>query len=127
MPSLDFKRSDRVSDLIHSEVAKIFSTEVRDPRLAGITVIRVEMTPDMKKTFIYYSSSNSFSDVDKKDLLIGLSKVKGFIRSTLSKRLNMRRTPEINFKEDTSVFEERMASFSSTSRRVVLLLVAFIV
>ena len=34
MPSLDFKRSDRVSDLIHSEVAKIFSTEVRDPRLA---------------------------------------------------------------------------------------------
>tara|TARA_B100000809_G_scaffold266552_1_gene329829 strand:- start:394 stop:714 length:321 start_codon:yes stop_codon:yes gene_type:complete len=106
MPSLDFKRSDRVSDLIHSEVAKIFSTEVRDPRLAGITIIRVEMTPDMKKTFIYYSSSNSFSDVDKKDLLIGLSKVKGFIRSTLSKRLNMRRTPEINFKEDISSFEE---------------------
>ena len=47
MPSLDFKRSDRVSDLIHSEVAKIFSTEVRDPRLAGITIIKVEMTPDM--------------------------------------------------------------------------------
>ena len=93
MPSLDFKRSDRVSDLIHSEVAKIFSTEVRDPRLAGITIIKVEMTPDMKKTFIYYSSSNSFSDVENKDLLIGLSKVKGFIRSTLSKRLNMRRTP----------------------------------
>ncbi len=45
-------------------------------------------------------------DVDKKDLLIGLSKVKGFIRSTLSKRLNMRRTPEINFKEDVSDFEE---------------------
>ena len=48
MPSLDFKRSDRVSDLIHSEVAKIFSTEVRDPRLAGITIIKVEMTTDMK-------------------------------------------------------------------------------
>ena len=106
MPSLDFKRSDRISDLIHSEVAKIFSTEVRDPRLEGTTIIKVELSSDMKKAFIYYSSSNSFSNIDQKDLLKGLSKVKGFIRSTLSKRLNMRRTPEINFKEDVSGFEE---------------------
>ena len=104
MPSLDFKRSDRVSDLIHSEVAKIFSTEVRDPRLVGITIIKVELSSDLKKAFIYYSSSNSFTKIDKKDLLIGLDKVKGFIRSTLSKRLNMRRTPEINFKEEISSF-----------------------
>jgi len=104
MPSLDFKRSDRVSDLIHSEVAKIFSTEVRDPRLLGITIIKVELSSDLKKAFIYYSSSNSFTKIDKKDLLIGLDKVKGFIRSTLSKRLNMRRTPEINFKEEISSF-----------------------
>ena len=104
MPSLDFKRSDRVSDLIHSEVAKIFSTEVRDPRLLGITIIKVELSSDLKKAFIYYSSSNSFTKIDKKDLLIGLDKVKGFIRSTLSKRLNMRRIPEINFKEEISSF-----------------------
>ena len=104
MPSLDFKRSDRVSDLIHSEVAKIFSTEVRDPRLLGITIIKVELSSDLKKAFIYYSSSNSFTKVDKEDLLTGLDKVKGFIRSTLSKRLNMRRTPEINFKEEISSF-----------------------
>ncbi|HIE48565.1 MAG TPA: 30S ribosome-binding factor RbfA [Gammaproteobacteria bacterium] len=104
MPSLDFKRSDRVSDLIHSEVAKIFSTEVRDPRLVGITIIKVELSSDLKKAFIYYSSSNSFTKVDNEDLLIGLDKVKGFIRSTLSKRLNMRRTPEINFKEEISSF-----------------------
>ena len=104
MPSLDFKRSDRVSDLIHSEVAKIFSTEVRDPRLLGITIIKVELSSDLKKAFIYYSSSNSFTEVVKEDLLIGLDKVKGFIRSTLSKRLNMRRIPEINFKEEISGF-----------------------
>ena len=104
MPSLDFKRSDRVSDLIHSEVAKIFSTVVRDPRLVGITIIKVELSSDLKKAFIYYSSSNSFTKVVKEDLLIGLDKVKGFIRSTLSKRLNMRRTPEINFKEEISSF-----------------------
>ena len=100
MPSLDFKRSDRVSDLIHSEVAKIFSTEVRDPRLSGITIMKVELSPDMKKAFIFFSSLNSFNDEEEKDLLKGLEKVKGFIRSSLSKRLNMRRTPELKFKEE---------------------------
>ena len=34
MPSLDFKRSDRVSDLIHSEVAKIFSTRSKRPKVS---------------------------------------------------------------------------------------------
>jgi len=100
MPSLDFKRSDRVSDLIHSEVAKIFSSEVRDPRLLGITIMKVELSPDMKKAFIFFSSYNSFNNVEKKDVLNGLSKVKGFIRSSLSKKLNLRRMPELNFREE---------------------------
>ena len=106
MPSLDFKRSDRVADLIHSEVAKIFSQEVRDPRLSGITVMKVELSPDMKKAFIFFSSQNSFNNVEKADILKGLEKVKGFIRSLLSKRLNLRRTPELNFKEENITISE---------------------
>jgi len=106
MPSLDFKRSDRVADLIHSEVAKIFSSEVRDPRLSGITIMKVELSPDMKKAFIFFSSYNSFNNVEKKDLLSGLVKVKGFIRSSLSKKINLRRIPELNFKEEIiDIFE----------------------
>ncbi len=106
MPSLDFKRSDRIADLIHSEVAKIFLKDVRDPRVVGLTIMKVELSPDMKKAFIFFSSYNSFNDVDPEELLTGLNKVKGFIRSSLSKRLNMRRTPEIIFKEEPAdIFE----------------------
>ena len=101
MPSPDFKRSDRISDLIKVEISNILSFEVKDPRVRGITVLRVELSSDMKNSFIFFSSDNSFNDLDSEEILIGLEKAKGFIRKKLSSNLNLRRTPEIYFKEES--------------------------
>ena len=101
MPSPDFKRSDRISDLIKVEISNILSLEVRDPRVKGITVLRVELSSDMKNSFIFFSSDNSFNNLDSKEILIGLEKAKGFIRKKLSNNLNLRKTPEIHFKEES--------------------------
>ena len=101
MSSLDFKRSDRISDLIKVEVSNILSFEAKDPRIRGITVLRVELSSDMKNAFIFFSSDNSFNDLDTKEILVGLEKAKGFIRKKLSNNLNLRRTPEIYFKEES--------------------------
>ena len=101
MQSPDFKRSDRISDLIKVEISNILSFEVNDPRVRGITVLRVELSSDMKNSFIYFSSDNSFNDLDPKEILVGLEKAKGFIRKKLSSNLNLRRTPEIYFKEES--------------------------
>ena len=101
MPSPDFKRSDRISDLIKVEISNILSFEVKDPRVKGITVLRVELSSDMKNSFIFFSSDNSFNDLDSEEILVGLEKAKGFIRKKLSNNLNLRRTPEIFFKEES--------------------------
>ena len=101
MPSPDFKRSDRISDLIKVEISNILSFEVKDPRIRGITVLRVELSSDMKNSFIFFSSDNSFNDLDSEEILVGLEKAKGFIRKKLSNNLNLRRTPEIYFKEES--------------------------
>ena len=100
MPSPDFKRSDRISDLIKVEISNILSFEVKDPRVKGITVLKVELSSDMKNSFIYFSGDNSFNDADPDEILVGLEKAKGFIRKKLSTNLNLRRTPEIHFKEE---------------------------
>ena len=42
MKSSDFNRSDRLSDQIRTEIATILRNEVKDPRLEGITIIKVE-------------------------------------------------------------------------------------
>ena len=101
MPSPDFKRSDRISDLIKVEISNILSFEAKDPRVKGITILRVELSSDMKKSFIYFSSDNSFNDLDAKEIFEGLEKAKGFIRKKLSNNLNLRRTPEISFKQES--------------------------
>ena len=98
MPSQDFKRSDRIADLIKVEISQVLSQEVRDPRVQGITVLNVLLTSDMKKADIFISQSNSFNEMDSEEVKKGLEKAKGFIRRKLSKNLNLRRTPEIFFK-----------------------------
>tara|TARA_Y100001970_G_scaffold105434_1_gene132101 strand:+ start:3877 stop:4188 length:312 start_codon:yes stop_codon:yes gene_type:complete len=98
MPSPDFKRSDRISDLIKVEISNILTFEVKDPRVKGITILKVELSSDMKKAYIFFSRDNSFSDLDIEEILEGLIKAKGFIRKKLSRNLNLRRTPEIDFK-----------------------------
>ncbi len=101
MPSPDFKRSDRISDLIKVEISNILTFEVKDPRVKGITVLRVELSSDMKNSFIFFSSYNSFNDLDSEEILVVIDKSKGFIRKKLSNNLNLRRTPEIHFKEES--------------------------
>jgi len=103
MPSPDFKRSDRISDLIKVEISNILSFEVKDPRIKGVTILKVELSPDMKKSYIFFSSDNSFSELDTEEILEGLKKAKGFIRKKLSNNLNLRRTPEIYFKQESSL------------------------
>ena len=98
MPSQDFKRSDRIADLVKVEISKVLSTEVKDPRVQGITVLAVQLTTDMKKADILISQSNSFNQLDTNEVKTGLDKAKGFIRKKLSQNLNLRRTPEIFFK-----------------------------
>ena len=98
MPSPDFKRSDRIADLIKVEISQVLSTEVKDPRVQGVTVLNVMLTPDMKKADIFISQINSFNEIDLQELKKGLEKAKGFIRKKLSQNLNLRRIPEIFFK-----------------------------
>ena len=100
MKSSDFNRSDRLSDQIRTEIAEILRNEVKDPRLEGITIINVELSKDIRKAYIIFSSLNSFTQIDFLEVEIALKKANGFIRRNLGKKLNIKRLPELSFKED---------------------------
>lgn len=102
MKSIDFSRSDRLGDLIKSEISLILKNDVKDPRLHGLTIVSVELSKDIRRALIYFSSFNSFNEAHKEDVLTGIEKAKGFIRTLLSKRLKIKRVPELVFKQDTS-------------------------
>ncbi len=96
--STPFKRSQRVSDLIRKEVANIFLFELRDPRLKNITISRVDMSDDLSNATIYYFLN--FQESNKNEVNRVLNKSNGFIKSTLGKRLSLKKIPKLFFKEE---------------------------
>ena len=100
MRSSDFTRSDRLSDQIRTEISTILRDDVKDPRLKGITIIKVELSKDISKAYIFFSPLNSFSEINFQEVDEALKRAKGFIRSTLGKKLNVKRLPELVFQKD---------------------------
>ena len=101
MRSEDFSRADRLSDLLRSEISLILRDEVKDPRLEGLTIIKVDLSKDIKKAYVFFSTLNSFNDTEFSEIEDGLLKAKGFIRSALGRRIKIKRLPELSFERDT--------------------------
>ena len=84
------------------ELSTIIRQEIKDPRIHMMTsVTSVEVAPDLKTCKAYISVLGN--DKEKKDTIVGLRSGEGYIRRLLAKRLNLRNTPEIQFKLDESI------------------------
>lgn len=98
---MEHKRADRIADLILKELAEVLFRRVKDPRLAGITLTNVEVSPDLRHAKVYYSL---LGDNEKRnETAVGLESAKGFVKRELGKRLQLRRIPDISFYFDASL------------------------
>ncbi len=96
------KRSARVGDLIWKELADLLLRKVKDPRVSGVTITGVEVSPDLQHARVFYCVSGVTAEKEKEDAARGLFKAKGFIRQELGKRLQIRHVPEVDFRYDPS-------------------------
>ena len=94
------RRQRRVSELIHRELSLLQLHEVRDPRLAGVTLTEVDVTPDLMIARIYLTVMGE--EEARVQALKGLDHAKGFLRSQLASRVELRYVPELEFKLDKS-------------------------
>ena len=97
---MEFKRADRVADLIKMEIAEILRREAHDPRIANITVTDVKLTDDLRSARIYVVELGK--DRMSDEVGQGLAKAKGFLKRELGKRLQLRYVPELSFFYDPS-------------------------
>ena len=77
--------------------------EVRDPRVGLATVTAVETSPELDHAKVYITTLAG--EDDRGEVLKGLRSAAPFIRSQLSKRLHMRRIPELHFEVDRKLDE----------------------
>ena len=95
-----YKRADRVADQIRMEVADILLRKIKDPRVRSVTVTGVELTADLRIAYVFVTTMES--EEAERDIFIGLSKAKGYVRAELGRRLTLRYLPEVIFKKDIS-------------------------
>lgn len=97
---MEYSRTERVGDLIQHEIADILSRKVKDPRIGFVTVTAVMVSPDLKNAKVFVSVYGE--ENGPKECLKGLNSAAGFIRGELGKRLQMKFTPQLSFRLDTT-------------------------
>jgi ribosome-binding factor A len=98
---MQYKRAERVGDLIKKEVSQIIQYELKDPGIGFVTITGVELSSDLKHARIFYSVLGD--ENAKKQSSSALSRACGFIQHEIGRRLRLRYTPEICFFFDSSV------------------------
>jgi ribosome-binding factor A len=99
-------RQEKISSLVQEILSTILLQKITDPELGLITITKTKITPDLKIAKIYLS----VYEKDKRSYVLEhIESVKGYIRSELAKRVNLRHTPELHFYiDDTLDYVDKM-------------------
>ncbi|HOO89317.1 MAG TPA: 30S ribosome-binding factor RbfA, partial [Syntrophales bacterium] len=97
---MNFKRADRVADLIKAEISDILLKEVNDPQVREVTVTDVKVTDDLRQAKVFFVRIGE--NICNEETTKGLQRATGFLRRELGKRLRLRYVPEIKFIFDES-------------------------
>jgi len=94
-------RSLRVAEAIREVVATAVLYEVADPRIHDVTVLRVEVSHDLRSATIFVSVMGA--EDERNRAMKGLRSACGFLQARVAARLQTRFTPVLSFKLDDSV------------------------
>lgn len=98
MPS---HRVERIAEAIREVVSSAILFELADPRVQGVTVLRAEVTGDLRNATVFVSLMGT--DAQQKLALRGLRHAGGFLQAKVAARLQTRFTPVLTFKVDEGV------------------------
>ncbi|MDA8352374.1 MAG: 30S ribosome-binding factor RbfA [Firmicutes bacterium] len=94
-------RASRVGEQVKKELSHVLQHEMKDPRIGFVTVTAVEMSGDLQQAKVFISVLGN--EEQKDQTLLGLEKAKGFLRTEIGRRVQLRHTPELIFKFDESI------------------------
>src|SRR5262245_66560100 len=95
------RRSQRVADLVRSELSVLVLTEAHDPDLRKVTITDVEMPPDLKSARVYFSCLGG--DAERENAGKALRRAAGYLRREVGQRCQLRFAPELFFVSDRSL------------------------
>ncbi|MDQ3887620.1 MAG: 30S ribosome-binding factor RbfA [Actinomycetota bacterium] len=99
----DAPRARRLAKRIAQIVASALEHEVKDPRLARVTVTDARLTADLREATVYYTVLGDTVDAepDTAGASAALASATGVLRSLVGQRTGLRFTPVLTFVADT--------------------------
>jgi ribosome-binding factor A len=93
-------RPQKVADQIQRDLSAILLRDMRDPRLALVTLTAVDVAPDLSHAVVFYTCLDAAQVQAAGE---ALRRSAGHLRSLLARRLKLYTTPELRFRYDESV------------------------
>lgn len=97
----DYSRTLRIADQMQRELSELIRLEVKDPRVAMVTLTGVEVSRDMDNAKVFFTSLGDAAGHAAS--VEGLQRASGFLRTQLSQRMQLRQVPKLSFVYDESV------------------------
>lgn len=95
---MQYKRSNRVAELLKREISRILVEEIKDPGINFVNITNVKISDDLRSSKIYFTVIGDKSVREKTKE--GLDRATTFIRCEIGKRLKLRYIPELRFYYD---------------------------
>jgi len=89
------RRLLKAAEAIREVVATSILTDLRDPRIRDVTVLGIEVSPDMREAKV--SVSVMGPEAQQQLSLRGLQNAAGFLQSRIADRIETRYTPKLRF------------------------------
>ncbi len=99
----DPARAKRLAKRISTIVASAIEYEIKDPRLAGVTITDAKVTGDLHDATLYYTVMGRSLDEepDYAGAAVALESAKGVLRTKVGAGTGVRFTPTLAFVRDT--------------------------
>jgi ribosome-binding factor A len=94
-------KQERLEKIIERELSMLLFSDVKNEQLKVVTITKVSLTNDLSLATVYFTV---LGDQEQKQITASaLQEAKGYFRSSLSKALDIRKTPDLRFKYDDSL------------------------
>jgi ribosome-binding factor A len=96
----EFSRHQRLGSQVLRTLSELLRFEIKDPRLQRMSLTSVDLSRDLSVARVYFGMLDP--NEDPAEVLEGLERAAGFLRSRLGRELKVRVVPELRFAHDDS-------------------------
>lgn len=97
------RRLERVAEQLREEIARVLREEVGDPRVELVTILRVDVSPDLRNALVFWSRIERPDAAPLDEVAEGLASAAPWVRRRLARELPLKRMPELRFRHDPGI------------------------